>query len=75
MGHPDLIFRHFQISWNHDEVWVSKSTKGFPGRFANAFGLGFNGIEKNLQLYFFPLVLEYGISFTDLSGCWQVAVV
>lgn len=48
MGHPDLIFRHFQISWNHDEVWVSKSTKGFPGRFANAFGLGFNGIEKKI---------------------------
>lgn len=73
MGHPDLVFRHFQISWNHDEVWVSKSTKGFPGRFANAFGLGFNGIEKKSSTVFLspgPGVWYFIYkSFRLLAGC------
>lgn len=84
MGHPDLIFRqYFWISQSQDEVWINKSTEGFPGRFANAGRLGFRSGEqcggKSPQLYFFPLVLKYGVfAYTPLcygGGWWQVAVV
>lgn len=62
-------------------MWISKSIVGFPGRFANAGRLGFRSGEqrggKSLQLYFFPLVPDCGIFFTDspvtevASGRWQ----
>lgn len=72
MGHPDIIFRqYFWISQSHDEIWISKSTEGFPSGFANVGRLGFRSGEqhggKSPQLHFFPLVLEYGIFFTNLS--------
>lgn len=71
VGHPDLMFRqYFWISWNHYEVWISKSTEGLAGRFANVDRLGCRSGEwcgGKSPLYFFPLLLDHGVFFTNLS--------
>jgi len=68
MGHPDLIFRqHFWISQSHNEDYIRKSTEGFPGRFANADGLGFRSREQCGGKSPFLLVLEYSVFFTNPS--------